>query len=146
MAETKIKSLQEIEKLREQLLNSRKDLKARILICMTGCRALGAGDVCTEFRNQLQQLSLDKQVEVVETGCIGICALAPVMLIEPYEYLYGGVTVQDVEEIISTTIQDGKPNGKYMYAAGCEWPWEPLDVASRNLEIARTMIDRIGGY
>jgi uroporphyrinogen decarboxylase len=47
---------------------------------------------------------------------------------------------------ITQTIEDGKPNGRYMYAAGCEWPWEPLDVVSRNLGIARTMIDRIGGY
>jgi uroporphyrinogen-III decarboxylase len=47
---------------------------------------------------------------------------------------------------ITKTIEDGKPNGRYMYAAGCEWPWEPLEVASRNLGIARTMIERMGGY
>ncbi|MCP4608461.1 MAG: NADH-quinone oxidoreductase subunit NuoF [Planctomycetes bacterium] len=104
-----MKSLQEIEKLQQKLLSSRQNIKARVLICMTGCRALGAQDVCTEFRKQLKQLSLDKQVTVVETGCIGMCACAPVVLIEPYEYFYGGVTPEDVEEIISTTIQDAKP-------------------------------------
>ncbi|NQT01451.1 MAG: NAD(P)H-dependent oxidoreductase subunit E, partial [Planctomycetes bacterium] len=109
MAPKKIKSLQDIEKLHQQLLSSRQNLKARILICMTGCRALGAQDVCTEFRKQLKQLSLDEQVTVVETGCIGMCAGAPVVLIEPYEYFYGGVTPEDVEEIISTTIQEAKP-------------------------------------
>ncbi|MBN1806166.1 MAG: NADH-quinone oxidoreductase subunit NuoF [Sedimentisphaerales bacterium] len=109
MAHVKIKSLQDIEQLREKLLNSRQKFKARVLICMTGCRALGAREVCTEFRKQLKRLSLDKQVTVVETGCIGMCARAPVVLIEPHEYLYGGVTPEDVEEIISTTIQDEKP-------------------------------------
>ncbi len=109
MARQKIKSLQDIEKLHQQLLSGRQNVKARVLICMTGCRALGAQDVCTEFRKQLKQLSLDKQVAVVETGCIGMCARAPVVLIEPQEYLYGGVTPEDVEEIISTTIQDEKP-------------------------------------
>jgi len=109
MALKKIKSLQEIEKLQQQLLNNRRNIKARVLICMTGCRALGAQDVCTEFRKQLKQLSLDEQVTVVETGCIGMCASAPVVLIEPYEYFYGGVTPEDVEEIISMTIQDEKP-------------------------------------
>jgi NADH:ubiquinone oxidoreductase subunit F (NADH-binding)/(2Fe-2S) ferredoxin/NAD-dependent dihydropyrimidine dehydrogenase PreA subunit len=109
MAPKKIKSLQDIEKFHQQLLSSRQNLKARVLICMTGCRALGAQDVCTEFRKQLKQLSLDEQVTVVETGCIGMCASAPVVLIEPYEYFYGGVTPEDVEEIISTTIQDAKP-------------------------------------
>ncbi len=109
MAHKKIKSLQEIEKFHQQLLSSRQNLKARVLICMTGCRALGAQDVCTEFRKQLKQLSLDEQVTVVETGCIGMCASSPVVLIEPYEYFYGGVTPEDVEEIISTTIQEAKP-------------------------------------
>lgn len=75
---------------------------------MTGCRALGAQGVAAKFRERLKSLSLEKQVPVVETGCIGMCALAPVMLIEPYEYLYGGVSAEDIDEIISTTIQNGQ--------------------------------------
>ena len=109
MSHKKITSLQDIEKLRQQLLSRQQSCKAKVLVCMTGCRALGAQDVCTEFRRQLKRLSLDEQVIVVETGCIGMCARAPVVLIEPYEYFYGGVTPEDVEEIISTTIQKSKP-------------------------------------
>jgi len=109
MSHKKITSLQDIEKLRQQLLSRQQSCKAKVLVCMTGCRALGAQDVCTEFRRQLKRLSLDEQVIVVETGCIGMCARAPVVLIEPHEYLYGGVTPEDVEEIISTTIQKSKP-------------------------------------
>jgi len=109
MSHKKITSLQDIEKLRQQLLSRQQSCKAKVLVCMTGCRALGAQDVCTEFRRQLKLLSLDEQVIVVETGCIGMCARAPVVLIEPYEYFYGGVTPEDVEEIISTTIQKSKP-------------------------------------
>jgi uroporphyrinogen-III decarboxylase len=44
------------------------------------------------------------------------------------------------------TIEDGKPNGRYMFAAGCEWPWVPLDVAARNLGIAKTLNDKLGVY
>ncbi len=109
MSHKKITSLKDIEKLQQQLLSRQQSCKAKVLVCMTGCRALGAQDVCTEFRRQLKQLSLDEQVIVVETGCIGMCARAPVVLIEPYEYFYGGVTPEDVEEIISTTIQKSKP-------------------------------------
>ncbi len=108
MVQKKIKSLKDIEQFQQELLSGRQKFKARVLICMTGCRALGAQEVCTEFRKQLKQLSLDKQVAVVETGCIGMCARAPVVLIEPHEYLYGGVTPEDVDEIISVTIQDEK--------------------------------------
>ncbi len=108
MAEKKIKSLSDIEQLRQRLLGRQRSYKARVLICMTGCRALGAQEVGAEFREKLKSLSLDKEVAVVETGCIGMCARAPVVLIEPYRYLYGGVTPEDVDEIISATIQQGK--------------------------------------
>jgi NADH-quinone oxidoreductase subunit F len=76
---------------------------------MTGCRALGAADVASAFREKLAAVKLDKEIEVVETGCIGLCARAPVVLIEPYEYLYGGVTPDDVDEIIEKTIRNAKP-------------------------------------
>ncbi len=108
MTDKKINSLQDIEQLREQLLSRHKDSKARVLICMTGCRALGAGRVAAKFREKLKSRALEAQVEVVETGCVGICAAAPVVLIEPYEYLYGGVKPEDVEEIIAETIEKGQ--------------------------------------
>lgn len=47
---------------------------------------------------------------------------------------------------ISKTIEAGKPGGKYMYAAGCEWPWEPIEMASRNLGYAKALIEKIGRY
>ena len=103
----KIKSVSDIEQLRERLLSEGRECKSRVLICATGCRALGAEGVASKFRESLKSHSLEKEVSVVETGCIGLCALAPVMVIEPYEYLYGGVKVEDIDEIISTTIQGG---------------------------------------
>ena len=109
MSDKKIKSLRDIEGLQQQLLSKQQNFKAKVLICMTGCRALGAQDVGGKFRETLKSLSLEKEVAVVETGCIGMCARAPVVLIEPEQYFYGGVTPEDVDEIISVTIQQGKP-------------------------------------
>jgi NADH-quinone oxidoreductase subunit F len=108
MPTQKIKSISDLEKFRRELPGRQPEHKARVLICSTGCRALGAQGVAAKFRERLQSLSLGKQAHVVETGCIGMCARAPVMLIEPYEYLYGGVSADDIDEIISTTIQNGK--------------------------------------
>lgn len=104
----KIKSLQHIEQLAEQLSGIRRQQKARILICSTGCRALGAGDVVAKFKERLKGHPLEKDVAVIQTGCIGICAMAPVVLIEPYNYIYGGVGPDDVERIIKETIENGK--------------------------------------
>ncbi len=60
-----------------------------------------------------------------------------------------GDTMYDVSQVaeeISQTIQAGKQGGRFMYAAGCEWPWHPFELAERNLRIARKLIDEIGGY
>jgi len=103
----KIQSLRDIEELREQLLSGKQE-KVRVLICSTGCRALGAGDVVAAFREKLKGHRLEKEVAVVATGCIGICAKAPVVLIEPYDFVYGGVSCDDVDRIIEQTIENGK--------------------------------------
>jgi len=109
MKSQKISSPKELKKIAEQARKARQNFRCRVLICMTGCRALGAADVASAFREKLAVAKLDKEIEVVETGCIGLCARAPVVLIEPYEYLYGGVTPDDVDQIIEKTIRNAKP-------------------------------------
>ncbi len=108
MQNKKISSLKDIEQFRKELQEKSQGYKARVLICMTGCRALGAKEVVEKFRSSLKNHQFEKQIKIVETGCIGICAIAPVVLIEPYEYLYGGVKSEDVDEIIAETLEKGK--------------------------------------
>jgi uroporphyrinogen-III decarboxylase len=47
---------------------------------------------------------------------------------------------------IERNIEEGKPNGRFMYAAGCEWPWDPLPMACRNLGIAKILVEKLGIY
>jgi len=105
--DTTIKSVQDIETLRKELVAKSAKLEMRLLICMTGCRALGAQDVADEFRKQLKANALEEKVAVEEVGCIGLCARAPVVVIEPLEFFYGGVKPEDVKEIIEKTIKGG---------------------------------------
>ncbi|MBN1457854.1 MAG: NAD(P)H-dependent oxidoreductase subunit E, partial [Sedimentisphaerales bacterium] len=109
MSVKKIKSQKDLEALADRLCEKDKHYKARVLICMTGCRALGAQNVAAKFRQRLKELRLEDKFAVIDTGCIGMCALAPAMLIEPYDYLYGGVKPEDVDDIISLTLEHGKP-------------------------------------
>lgn len=55
-------------------------------------------------------------------------------------------SVDEVIYEILRTIELGKSGGMYMYAAGCEWPWEPKEMASRNLGIAKALTEKIGKY
>ena len=122
----KIRSPEELKKAAERAQKARRKYRCRVLVCMTGCRALGAADVVAAFREKLAAAGLNEEIEVVETGCIGLCARAPVVLIEPYDYLYGHVKPQDVDEIIEKTIRAGKPveslvaseNGKLLPTIG----------------------------
>jgi NADH-quinone oxidoreductase subunit F len=109
MRSQKISSPKRLKEIAEQIRKGRLNVRSRVLICMTGCRALGAADVAAAFRKKLKAAALGKETEVVDTGCIGLCARAPVVLVEPYGYLYGGVTPDDVEAIIDKTIRNGEP-------------------------------------
>jgi NADH:ubiquinone oxidoreductase subunit F (NADH-binding)/(2Fe-2S) ferredoxin/NAD-dependent dihydropyrimidine dehydrogenase PreA subunit len=108
MPNIKIQNAQDIERLRQRLKDDQNQIKTRTYICTTGCRALGALAVAETLRQRLAQSSMETAVQVVETGCIGICARAPVMLIEPFGFLYGGVTPEDIEEIITKTLKEGQ--------------------------------------
>ena len=55
-------------------------------------------------------------------------------------------SVNDIIKEVEKTLINGKPNGHYMYAAGCEWPWEPIEMASRNLGIAKALNEKLGTY
>ena len=55
-------------------------------------------------------------------------------------------SISDVSREIEKTIELGKLGGMYQYAAGCEWPWKPLSMASRNLGIAKTLVEKLGMY
>lgn len=103
-----INSAADLEALREKVVAARQKYRARVLMCATGCRALGAMEVGEALKSKIQESGLAGDVQVVHTGCIGMCAWAPVMLIEPYDYIYGRVGPDDVDAIIEQTLRQGK--------------------------------------
>ena len=76
--------------------------RSHVLICGgTGCTASGSLNLIEEFKIQLEKKGLDKEVSVVQTGCHGLCALGPIVVIYPEATFYSQVTIQDVPEIVS---------------------------------------------
>ena len=88
----KILSPDELTALREQLAVQAEGTR-RILVCSTGCLAVGAREVEAAFRQEVADAGLEDEVEVVQTGCHGLCAMAPVAVIEPERLLRGFATV-----------------------------------------------------
>ena len=111
-----MKSLKEIEKIRnekKQELELRVNLKANskekhILVCHgTGCTSSKSPLIIENFRKLIKQKNLN-QVKVVQTGCFGLCAKGPIVIIRPEDIFYSLVTPEDCEEIVNKHLIEGK--------------------------------------
>jgi NADH-quinone oxidoreductase subunit F/NADP-reducing hydrogenase subunit HndC len=119
-----LKSYDDLVAMRKLCEEGLKQDKVKVFICMTGCRALGAEEVYDEFCKQIKKQKLQDKVEVIATGCQGLCARAPVMTIDPLGIFYGRVTVDIVPDVISNTILKGEVIKKLCYAeAGKKIPY-----------------------
>jgi len=104
--------------------------KKRIHICCgTACSATGAKDIVKEFEKETSKRNLD--VDLVKTGCQGLCQKGPVMKAEPYGYFYQKVKPYHVDEILSATYGSDLPVRKLLFrSAFFEQPVELMeDVA-----------------
>jgi NADP-reducing hydrogenase subunit HndC len=104
----RIRSREELEALQQELGKKHDPEKTRILICMTGCKAMGADNLLEAFEKEVAKAKLEKEVDIVKTGCHGCCAGAPVIAIEPAGIVYHGVAPGNVKEIINKTIKKGE--------------------------------------
>jgi len=109
MAETTVRETEVLQALKKEVLDGGKSYRARVLLCMTGCRSMGSMELAETFRVKLDAAGLSEEVEIVDAGCHGQCVLAPAVVIEPHDFLYGGVKPEDVDEIIETSLQRGEP-------------------------------------
>ena len=80
-----------------------------VLVCGgTGCTSNNSMKIAEEFENQLKAIDLDKDVQVIRTGCFGLCAVGPVIIVYPEGAFYSGVKVEDVADIVSEHIVKGR--------------------------------------
>lgn len=112
----RIKSPQELEKVRKDILSSRKSGTPCVSICAgTGCIASGAAEVIVAFKMEIEKQGLKAKVNTKETGCPGFCERGPVVVIYPEEICYLQVKPQDVSEIVSQTIKKKKVVERLVY-------------------------------
>ena len=83
--------------------------KYQILICGgTGCHSNHSGDLINEFKALIGEKGLQNDVEVIQTGCFGLCAVGPVVIVYPEDAFYSKVKVEDVRTIVEEHIVGGK--------------------------------------
>ena len=111
-----MKSLEEIHKIREEKrkeldlrVNTKADTREKhILVCHgTGCTSSKSPEILENFRRILKEKNINN-VRVIKTGCFGLCAKGPIVIIRPEDTFYALVTPEDCEEIIETHIVKGE--------------------------------------
>ncbi|MBQ2943152.1 MAG: NADH-quinone oxidoreductase subunit NuoF [Ruminococcus sp.] len=108
-------------------------IRSHVLICGgTGCTSSGSLKIQDEFVKALEANGLTDEVKIVMTGCFGLCALGPVVIIHPEGTFYSRVTPEDVSEIVSEHLLKGRVVERLVYADTGEEEAEALANVSLN--------------
>ncbi len=91
-------------------------IRSHVLICGgTGCTSSGSVALQKEFNNQIAEFGLVEEVKLVQTGCFGLCALGPIVIVYPDGTFYSRVTEADVKEIVSEHLLKGRVVERLVY-------------------------------
>ena len=91
-------------------------IRSHVLICGgTGCTSSGSVAVHEKFEQELKANGLENEIKLVQTGCFGLCALGPVVIVYPEGTFYSRVTADDIPEIVSEHLLKGRPVQRLVY-------------------------------
>ncbi len=103
-----VKNSAELQALQNALLISKEYNSEKIFICAGGgCIASGSMKVKDAFVTQLKNAGLNETLDIMETGCLGPCAIGPVVVIGKDDTFYQKVRAQDVKEIVEQHLIGG---------------------------------------
>lgn len=90
--------------------------RSHVLVCGgTGCTSSGSEQIIEALEAQINAVGLAEEVKVVKTGCFGLCALGPIMIIYPEGAFYSRVKAEDVEEIVAEHLVKGRIVKRLLY-------------------------------
>ncbi|NMA80263.1 MAG: 4Fe-4S binding protein [Clostridiales bacterium] len=89
---------------------------SHVLVCGgTGCTSSGSEKLITALNEEIGKNGLSDEVQVVKTGCFGLCALGPIMIIYPEGSFYSMISVDDIPEIVSEHLLKGRVVERLIY-------------------------------
>ena len=95
--------------------------RSHVLVCGgTGCTSSGSAKIIEAFEDEIRQVGLENEVKVVRTGCFGLCALGPVVIIYPEGSFYSRVNPDDVKEIVDEHLLKGRIVKRLLYTETVE--------------------------
>ena len=96
-------------------------IRSHVMICGgTGCTSSGSQEIKAHLEKELEANGLADEIKVVQTGCFGLCALGPIMIVYPDGTFYSRVTNDDVTEIVQEHLLKGRPVDRLIYNEGAQ--------------------------
>ncbi len=90
--------------------------RSHVLVCGgTGCTSSNSPQIIETFENEIKAKGLEDEVKVIRTGCFGLCALGPVVVVYPEGCFYSEVKVEDVPEIVDEHLLKGRIVQRLLY-------------------------------
>ena len=90
--------------------------RSNVLVCGgTGCTSSNSLQIAEKLKEELIKKGLEKEVNVITTGCFGLCALGPIMVVYPEGSFYSMVKVEDVPEIVEEHLNKGRIVTRLLY-------------------------------
>lgn len=133
----KIDNRKALEKHRKESKDMIKSYTCRILVCCgTGCIATGSEKIFNRMKelcSNVEGVVVEMQKEVphigvIKSGCQGFCELGPLIRIEPFDFQYVKVQLEDCQEIFDRSIMKGEPIERLFYHKGEKAIAHPKDI------------------
>ncbi len=124
-----MKSLEELKVIREKMQDQvgfRSEhegefpildgYRKHVLVCGgTGCTSSGSKKIIDALEREIAKHGLQKEVGIVKTGCFGLCALGPIMIVYPEGSFYSMVKEEDIPEIVAEHLANGQVVTRLLY-------------------------------
>jgi len=124
-----MKSLEELKVIREKMqgqIELRKEhmgdlpildgFKKHVLVCGgTGCTSSGSKKILEVLEKEIAKHGLQNEIGIVKTGCFGLCALGPIMIVYPEGSFYSMVNEEDIPEIVAEHLANGQVVKRLLY-------------------------------
>ncbi|SHK39193.1 (2Fe-2S) ferredoxin domain-containing protein, partial [Tepidibacter formicigenes] len=126
------------------------DYKNEILVCGgTGCSSSKSLKILDEMEKLLEERGIREKVKVVKTGCFGLCAVGPIVIVYPQGAFYSHVKVEDVDRIVDEHILGGNVVKDLLYKEainedGSIKPFEEVPFYKNQMRIALANCGKIG--
>ncbi len=116
MYKEKIKTAEKLQEIKEKYQARLQKYDYNILVCGGGgCISSHCAEIEEALRDEIEKSGVEKSINIIQTGCMGICAVGPMILVEPGRIFYTKLTPDKTREIVNSHLKDGEVIEEYTF-------------------------------